>query len=197
VVRPASRAARHVGLVVFGPAAPHIAEAVDAAAVPRARPVAPPRAARPHAVRHHIKLRPRPARAARAAPRSRPHATRAARHRPELARMAGGAGAVVSYAYDQLGRPYVRGGTGDGGFDCSGLTMRAFARAGIRLPHKAARQAGRPVSLSHARPGDLVKWGSEHVGVYVGGGYVIHAPKPGDHVKKAHLWGSYQIVRVL
>lgn len=126
-----------------------------------------------------------------------------ARHwaRAHLSRPAGrlgrGAAEVVAYAYDQLGRPYVRGGTGGDGFDCSGLTMRAYGRAGLRLPHRAAEQSGRAVSRSRARPGDLVKWGSHHVGVYVGGGYVIHAPKPGDHVKKARLWGNYRIVRVL
>jgi cell wall-associated NlpC family hydrolase len=111
--------------------------------------------------------------------------------------VSGSAGAVVAYAYNQLGRPYVWGGTGGSGFDCSGLTMRAYARAGVRLPHRAAEQSGRTVSLAQARPGDLVKWGSYHVGVYVGHGYVIHAPKPGDHVKKSRLWGSYRIVRVL
>lgn len=104
---------------------------------------------------------------------------------------------MVAYAYAQLGVPYVWGGAGDGGFDCSGLTMRAYARAGVRLPHRAAEQTGRPVSRRAARPGDLVKWGSHHVGIYVGRGLVIHAPKPGDHVKKSHLWGSYRIVRVL
>lgn len=104
---------------------------------------------------------------------------------------------MVAYAYAQLGRPYVFGASGGGGFDCSGLTMRAFARAGVRLVHKAAGQTGRTVGRSQARAGDLVKWGSSHVGVYVGDGYVIHAPKPGDHVKKSRLWGNYRIVRVL
>jgi peptidoglycan DL-endopeptidase CwlO len=155
----------------------------------RARPIA-----RAAAVRHRVKDRSRPA---RAASRLRPHTVHAHPARHRLARSAAGAGAVVAYAYDQLGEPYVRGGTGRSGFDCSGLTMRAFARAGIVLPHRAAEQTGRSVSIGRARPGDLVKWGSHHVGVYVGGGYVIHAPKPGDHVKKARLWGSYRIVRVM
>ncbi len=110
---------------------------------------------------------------------------------------AGRAAAVVAYAYAQLGRPYRFGADGPGGFDCSGLTKTAFARAGVRLVHKAAAQTGRSVSLAQARAGDLVKWGSYHVGVYVGNGYVIHAPKPGDHVKKSRLWGNYRIVRVL
>lgn len=109
----------------------------------------------------------------------------------------GAAAAVVGFVEGQIGRPYVRGGTGGAGFDCSGLTMKAFARAGVHLPHRAANQTGAAVSRSQARPGDLVKWGSHHVGVYIGGGYVVHAPKPGDHVKKARLWGNYRIVRVL
>jgi len=104
---------------------------------------------------------------------------------------------VVSFAYAQLGKPYRYGAAGPGGFDCSGLTMRAFRRAGVRLPHKAAGQHGAAVSRRAARAGDLVKWGGWHVGVYVGDGWVIHAPKPGDRVKKSRLWGSYRIVRVL
>ncbi len=103
---------------------------------------------------------------------------------------------MVRYAYAQIGRPYVGGGAGRAGSDCSGLTMRAFEQAGKRLPHRASEQHGAPVSRRAARPGDLVKWGEYHVGIYVGGGRVIHAPKPGDRVKRARLWGSYRIVRV-
>lgn len=109
----------------------------------------------------------------------------------------GRAAVVVSYVYAQLGVPYRFGAAGRGAFDCSGLTMRAYARAGVRLAHKAAWQTGRVVPARLARPGDLVKWGDYHVGVYVGGGFVIHAPKPGDHVKKSHLWGSHRFVRLL
>lgn len=104
---------------------------------------------------------------------------------------------MVAYAYAQLGKPYRYGADGPGAFDCSGLTLAAYARAGRRLPHRAAAQHGRPVSRRAARPGDLVKWAGRHVGIYVGRGYVIHAPKPGDRVKRARLWGSYRIVRVL
>jgi cell wall-associated NlpC family hydrolase len=198
VARPASRAGSHAGFVVFGPLAPRVPESVDASSAPRAHPVA-----QLHAVRVHAKARARPpARVARVRHVVRYAVRRTMRAHPRLARSAGGlagrgAAAVVSYAYRHLGAPYVYGAAGDGGFDCSGLTMKAFARAGIRLPHKAAEQTGRAVSLRHARAGDLVKWGSYHVGVYVGDGYVIHAPKPGDHVKKARLWGNYRIVRVM
>jgi len=145
------------------------------------------------------KQRPRPT--IRPAPRRSGAPSRAERrprirHRPAVAGRRG-AGVVVAFAYAQLGKPYQYGADGPGGFDCSGLTMRAFRKAGVRLPHKAAGQRGRSVSRRAARAGDLVKWGGWHVGVYVGGGWVIHAPKPGDRVKKSRLWGSYRIVRVL
>ena len=111
-------------------------------------------------------------------------------------RAGAGGGAVVAYAYAQLGKPYVFGAAGPNAYDCSGLTLRAYARVGRHLAHSAAAQTGAPVSTSAARPGDLVKWGSEHVGIYVGGGYVIHAPHPGRRIQKSRLWGSYRIVRV-
>lgn len=112
-------------------------------------------------------------------------------------RVAGRARGVVAYAYAQLGKPYQFGAAGPDRFDCSGLTRSAYRLAGVRLPRRAAAQTGRPVPAGRARPGDLVKWGSYHVGVYVGAGWVIHAPKPGDRVKRARLWGRYRIVRVL
>lgn len=112
-------------------------------------------------------------------------------------RASGRAATVIAYARRQLGKPY-----SFGRLDCSGLTMRSFARVGVSLPHKASRQdeRGYRVSRSAARPGDLVFWGGDnayHVGIYVGRGRVIHAPKPGDRVKVSSLWGSYYFVRVL
>ncbi|HEY0869512.1 MAG TPA: NlpC/P60 family protein, partial [Acidothermaceae bacterium] len=72
-------------------------------------------------------------------------------------------------------------------------TMRAFAAAGISLPHSAAGQqhAGRRVPLSQLQPGDLVFWGSPayHVGIYVGGGRIIDAPHTGTDVQIQALWG--------
>ena len=87
--------------------------------------------------------------------------------------------AVIAYARSQVGARYVSGGTGSGGFDCSGLTKRAYARAGIRLPHSSRAQAARArrISRAHARPGDLVV-GSGHVGIYMGRGMMIDA---GNH----------------
>lgn len=157
----------------------------------RVRPArSTPRVHRPRAVPHRsVASRIVPSRAV--APRrvvSRPVARKAVRPTQ--------GNPVVRFAESQLGRPYVRGGTGRGGWDCSGLTRAAYARVGKRMPHKAARQHGRTVGRGQARPGDLVKWGDYHVGIYVGGGRVIHAPKPGDRVKRAALWGRYRIVRV-
>ena len=111
--------------------------------------------------------------------------------------------AVVGYARAQVGDPYIRNGAGPRGFDCSGLTMRSFSRAGVRLPHKASRQSarGRSVPRRAARPGDLVIWGgvgrAYHVGIYVGAGKVLHSPRPGRRVDVAPLWGRPQFRRLL
>ncbi|MEU8655724.1 C40 family peptidase [Actinoplanes philippinensis] len=87
--------------------------------------------------------------------------------------------AVIAYARAQVGKRYVRGGEGGNGFDCSGLTKRAYARAGLNLPHSSGGQArrARAVSRSQARPGDLVV-GRGHVGIYMGNGMMIDA---GNH----------------
>jgi cell wall-associated NlpC family hydrolase len=106
---------------------------------------------------------------------------------------AGRVGGALAWAYAQLGKPYHYGGAGPRTFDCSGLTMRAFAAAGVSLPHSAAAQqrAGRRVPLSQLQPGDLVFWGSPayHVGIYVGGGRIIDAPHTGTDVQIQALWG--------
>ncbi|MBO3739470.1 C40 family peptidase [Actinoplanes sp. NEAU-H7] len=83
---------------------------------------------------------------------------------------------MVAYARSQVGKRYVRGGEGPYGFDCSGFTKRAYARAGYRLPHSSGAQArrARSVSRSVARPGDLVV-GRGHVGIYMGDGMMIDA----------------------
>lgn len=106
----------------------------------------------------------------------------------------GRAAAALAFAYAQLNKPYRFGGAGMQTFDCSGLTMQAYAAAGISLPHSAAAQqnAGRRVSLSEMQPGDLVFWGSPayHVGIYVGGGRVLDAPHTGTVVQIQSLWGQ-------
>jgi len=97
------------------------------------------------------------------------------------------AAAAVAAARSVLGRPYVWGAAGPSAFDCSGLTQWAYGRAGTAIPRtsQAQRTAGRQVPLSQARPGDLVVYRDDasHVGMYVGGGQVVHAPHPGAPVR--------------
>lgn len=106
---------------------------------------------------------------------------------------------VVAYARRQVGKPYSYGAAGPGSYDCSGLTMRAYEQVGIRLGHYTGSQmgAGRRVGRGELRPGDLVFPSSEHVGIYVGGDRIIHAPQPGDRVKTSRLWSFYTARRLL
>ncbi|MBB6040020.1 C40 family peptidase [Phytomonospora endophytica] len=100
--------------------------------------------------------------------------------------VSGKAGKAVSFAYGAIGIPYVFGATGPDGYDCSGLTMAAWAAAGVSLPHYTVDQwnATTPISKGDLRPGDLVFYaGLGHVAIYVGDGQVIHAPQPGESVK--------------
>ena len=103
----------------------------------------------------------------------------------------GGAAAAVSFALAQIGKPYVFAAAGPGAYDCSGLTMAAWARAGVHLPHFAAAQygMGHHVSKSQLEPGDLVFFysGIGHVAMYIGHGMVVHAPHTGDVVRIAPL----------
>jgi peptidoglycan DL-endopeptidase CwlO len=102
---------------------------------------------------------------------------------------------AVAFAYDQLGCPYVYGGTGpcEDGFDCSGLTMMAWASAGVSIPRTSYGQATLPaVSTSDLQPGDILEFaGDSHVGIYVGGGDLIDAPQPGMDVEKVPLSESW------
>ncbi|MEZ7004257.1 NlpC/P60 family protein [Streptomyces sp. AD55] len=99
----------------------------------------------------------------------------------------GRAAAALAAARSALGKPYIWGANGPSGFDCSGLTQWSYAQAGISLPRTSQEQryAGRQVPLSEARPGDLVAYRDDasHIALYVGGGQVIHAPRPGAPVR--------------
>ncbi len=96
---------------------------------------------------------------------------------------------IVNAAYGQIGVPYVLGGTGNGGWDCSGLVQYCHSAAGISLPRSSQSQGGCGIAVSNPQPGDIVCYGT-HVGIYIGGGQMIHAPKPGDVVKVAAVYGS-------
>lgn len=107
--------------------------------------------------------------------------------------VSGGAGAAVAYAQAQVGKPYCYAGTGPECYDCSGLTMMAWQAGGISLPHFSGSQAGSGphVPLDQLQPGDLIttsSW-SQHVGIWVGGGYV-HATHTGDFVRYVPGLGS-------
>jgi len=107
--------------------------------------------------------------------------------------VSGAAGVAVRYAFSKLGDKYVYATAGPNTFDCSGLTMAAWKAAGKTLPHNAAQQYGvvAHISRSALAPGDLVFFnGLGHVGLYVGGGMMIHAPNSRTVVKEAPIDGG-------
>ena len=104
--------------------------------------------------------------------------------------------AVIAFARAQIGKDYVHGADGPYAFDCSGFTMRAYAHAGLDLPHSSFGQAARARTISRAaaRPGDLVV-GPGHVGVYMGGGMMIDAGNPHTGVVYRPLYAGLRIKR--
>ncbi|MFD4698080.1 C40 family peptidase [Streptomyces niveus] len=100
-------------------------------------------------------------------------------------------GKALNYAVKQIGKPYLWGAEGPEAYDCSGLTSRAWARAGVNVPRTSQQQwAELPkVKLSELRPGDLVVYfpKATHVAMYLGEGKVVHAPRPGSRVKVSPL----------
>jgi cell wall-associated NlpC family hydrolase len=97
----------------------------------------------------------------------------------------------VSVALAQVGKPYVWGAAGPDSFDCSGLIMYAWAKAGVNLPHYVPSQysATRHVPLSQIQPGDIIYYnGFGHDGMYIGNGQIVHAPHTGDVVKVVDLY---------
>ena len=95
---------------------------------------------------------------------------------------------AVKFAESQIGKPYVWGADGPDSYDCSGLTMWAYNKVGVSLPHYTVDQynaAKSHPSMSQAQPGDLIFFGSDmhHVGMYVGGGKMVEAPYTGANVR--------------
>ncbi|MEU1044973.1 NlpC/P60 family protein [Streptomyces sp. NPDC005897] len=99
---------------------------------------------------------------------------------------------AIAFARAQIGKPYVWGATGPGSYDCSGLTQAAWKAADVSLPRVTYDQvnAGTTVSVSQAQPGDLVFFYDDisHVGLYIGDGMMIHAPKPGAYVREESIF---------
>jgi cell wall-associated NlpC family hydrolase len=100
----------------------------------------------------------------------------------------GGAGAAVAFAEAQVGKPYQYAGTGPATYDCSGLTMRAWQAGGVSMAHYSGAQysAFPKVPMDRLQPGDLVfpSDPGAHVGIYIGGGMMIHATHTGDFVRR-------------
>ena len=105
------------------------------------------------------------------------------------------AGGAAGIAMQYLGVPYVWGGASPSGMDCSGLVVVVYGQLGISVPRTAAAQysAGTPISYGELAPGDLVFFGYggiSHVGIYIGGGSMIHAPFEGEVVQIAPVSGG-------
>lgn len=99
---------------------------------------------------------------------------------------------LIGYANLELGKPYVYADEGPNSFDCSGLMQFIFGKVGLQLPRTAASQQDYAKRVAKPSPGDLVFWGDPayHVALYIGGGKVIEAPKPGGRVQISNLWGT-------
>lgn len=104
--------------------------------------------------------------------------------------------AVADIAWNYIGVPYVWGGSDPSGFDCSGLAQYCYAQAGYSISRTTYTQAAEisargqmKYSLSELQPGDLLFPHADHVGIYMGGGMMIHAPYPGTTVKYASVYG--------
>ena len=108
----------------------------------------------------------------------------------QIPNISGKAGVAVRFAYNAIGTPYRWGGESSSGYDCSGLTLSAWAAAGKSLPHNAAMQYNKTarISRSQLKPGDLVFYrGLGHVALYVGGNMVVDAPRAGARVAKRSI----------
>jgi cell wall-associated NlpC family hydrolase len=114
------------------------------------------------------------------------------------------AATAIRWGLAHLGAPYRYGGTGPGGYDCSGFTRAAYAAAGVALPHSSRQQylVGPRVPRPRWRPGDLVYWsgnrapsGIYHVGIYVGARKVLHQTEPGDVARITAIFSPAHVLR--
>jgi cell wall-associated NlpC family hydrolase len=109
--------------------------------------------------------------------------------------LSGAGGIAAKKACSLIGKPYIWGAAGPDGYDCSGLTLTAWAAAGVTLRHYTKWQwaDNTPVSRANLRPGDLVFFFSDlhHMGLYVGNGWMVHAPTTGDFVRMAKIDSAY------
>lgn len=98
---------------------------------------------------------------------------------------------ALKFALQQIGDIYVWAAAGPTRWDCSGLTMRAFQKAGVSLPHSSRVQInyGKSIAYSNVKPGDLLFFGKpiSHVSIYMGGGKMVQAPRPGKRVEVVSL----------
>lgn len=104
---------------------------------------------------------------------------------------------IVRTARAMLGKPYIWGGEGWGGADCSGLVQLAYAQAGIEMPRLSNYQMakGKRVNYKDLKPGDLVGWdnsnhvvGADHIAIYIGNNQIIEAPRPGTNIRVSGLY---------
>lgn len=105
---------------------------------------------------------------------------------------------AIAFARSQIGKPYVWGGTGPNGWDCSGLVQAAYKAAGINLPRvtQAMILTGTGVSQANLMPGDLVFPDIGHVQIYTNNGNVVEAPSAGHNVREVAMWGFMTARRV-
>ncbi|WP_181808507.1 C40 family peptidase, partial [Streptomyces shenzhenensis] len=110
---------------------------------------------------------------------------------------------ALAFAREQIGRPCVWGAAGPGAYDCSSLMQAAWRAAGVTLPRTAQEQsmAGTPMPLAAVEPGDLIFFFDDdsHVGIYAGGGTMVHAPSPGALIREESIYnaGESAIHRVI
>ncbi|MFI0354862.1 C40 family peptidase [Actinomadura sp. 9N407] len=109
------------------------------------------------------------------------------KYKRKLAKQEQRARTAIRFARQQIGKPYRWGATGPSAYDCSGLVMKAWRRAGVKIPrvtHSQYRSVRRKVSLRSLRPGDLIFFnGRRHVGMYVSKNRFVHAPNSGSRIR--------------